>query len=57
MDKGMYLWHWRSNTSEMFALFEEYKNAEKYADANPAGGDVILSEILSLGVIDHQEGK
>ena len=50
--KYLYLWHWRSDRGEMFALFEDYDNAQKYRDANEDDPAMIFNEILSLPVID-----
>lgn len=50
--KYLYLWHWRSTRGEMFALFEDYDNAQKYLDANADDPDLVINEILSLPVID-----
>ncbi len=52
MEKIYYLFHWRSDKGEMFALFSDRGNADKYVDANPVGGDVVISEVISLVVID-----
>ena len=49
----MHLFHWRSDKGEMFALFADRENAEKYVEANPEGGDVVISEVVSLMVIDR----
>jgi hypothetical protein len=49
----MHLFHWRSDRGEMFALFADRETADKYVEANPEGGDVLISEVISLPVIDR----